>query len=125
MVTRLDRLARSMPDLLEFTRSLETRQVDLVVLDQKIDTSSPTGRLLFHMLAAIGEFERDLINERAAEGIKRAKANGVKFGPKRKLSDGELEALRMDLLQGGANKTELARRYGISRSTIYRFRKGM
>ena len=81
MVTRLDRLARSVPDLLDITRSLEAKQVDLVVLDQDINTSSPTGRLLFHMLAAIGEFERDLINERAAEGIARAKANGVIFGP--------------------------------------------
>ncbi len=72
------------------------------------------------MLAAIGEFERDLINERAAEGIARAKANGVKFGPKRKLSDGELAALKCDLLQEGANKTEIARCYGISRATLYR-----
>lgn len=72
------------------------------------------------MLAAIGEFERDLINERASEGIARAKANGVKFGPKRKLSDKELAALKRDILQGGVNKTELARRYGISRATIYR-----
>ena len=95
-----------------------------MVLDQKIDTSSPTGRLLFHILAAIGEFERDLINERAAERIRRAKANGVKFGPKRKLGDGELEALRMDLLQDGANKTALARKYGISRATLYRLWKG-
>ena len=72
------------------------------------------------MLAAIGEFERDLINERAAEGIARAKANGVKFGPKRKLSDGELDTLKEDLLQEGVNKTDLARRYGISRATLYR-----
>ncbi len=72
------------------------------------------------MLAAIGEFERDLINERAAEGIKRAKANGVRFGPKRKLSDGELDTLKEGLLQEGVNKTDLARRYGISRATLYR-----
>ncbi len=120
MVTRLDRLARSVPDLLDITRALEAKHVDLVVLDQDINTSSPTWRLLFHMLAAIGEFERDLINERAAEGIARAKANGVKFGPKRKLSDGELDTLKEDLLQEGVNKTDLARRYGISRATLYR-----
>lgn len=71
------------------------------------------------MLAAIGEFERDLINERAAEGIARAKANGVKFGPKCKLSEGEIYALKHDLRQEGANKTALARRYGISRATLY------
>ncbi len=79
LVTRLDRLARSVKDLSDLTKQMEEKEVDLVVLDQHIDTSTPTGRLLFHMLAAIGEFERDLIRERSAEGIARAKANGVKF----------------------------------------------
>ena len=79
LVTRLDRLARSVKDLSDLTKHMEEKKVDLVVLDQAIDTSTPTGRLLFHMLAAIGEFERDLIRERSAEGIARAKANGVKF----------------------------------------------
>ena len=74
IVTRLDRLARSVRDLSNITKQIEAKEVDLVVLDQNIDTSSPTGRLLFHMLAAIGEFERDLIKERAADGIARAKA---------------------------------------------------
>lgn len=67
MVTRLDRLARSVLDLSQITSEIATKKVDLVVLDQAIDTSSTTGRLLFHMLAAIGEFERDLIKDRAAE----------------------------------------------------------
>jgi len=72
------------------------------------------------MLAAIGEFERDLINERAAEGIARAKANGVKFGPKRKLSDEQISQLKEELKKTGVNKTGLARKYGISRATLYR-----
>ncbi len=79
MVTRLDRLARSVRDLADMTNQMIEKNVDLVVLDQAIDTSSPTGRLLFNVLAAIGEFERDLIKERAADGIARAKANGVQF----------------------------------------------
>ena len=74
VITRLDRLARSVLDLSQITAEIAAKKVDLVVLDQSIDTGSPTGRLLFHMLAAIGEFERDLIKERAAEGIARAKA---------------------------------------------------
>ena len=69
------------------------------------------------MLAAIGEFERDLINERAAEGIKRAKANGVKFGPKRKLSDEQILDLKEELKKPGTNKTGLAKKYGISCTT--------
>lgn len=78
-VTRLDRLARSVCDLANIARQMAEKKVDLVVLDQNIDTSTPTGRLLFHTLAAIGEFERDLIKERAAEGMARAKANGVRL----------------------------------------------
>ena len=72
LVTRLDRLARSVRDLTELTKQMVQKNVDLVVLDQAIDTASPTGRLLFHVLAAIGEFERDLIRERSAEGVARA-----------------------------------------------------
>lgn len=72
------------------------------------------------MLAAIGEFERDLINERAAEGISRAKANGVKFGPKRKLGDEQISQLKEELKKPGVNKTGLASKYGVSRSTLYR-----
>lgn len=74
VVTRLDRLARSVLDLTQIVREMAGKRVDLVVLDQAIDTTSPTGRLLFHVLASIGEFERELIKERAADGIARAKA---------------------------------------------------
>ncbi len=63
------------------------------------------------MLAAIGEFERDLINERAAEGIAGAMANGVKFGPKRKLSDEQISQLKEELKKPGVNKTGLARSF--------------
>lgn len=91
-----------------------------MVLDQSIDTGSPTGRLLFHMLAAIGEFERDLIKERASEGIARAKAAGVKFGARRKLSDEQLAALRTEFADQTRNRKQLASRYGIGRATLYR-----
>jgi DNA invertase Pin-like site-specific DNA recombinase len=79
VVTRLDRLARSVRDLTNITSDLQTKQVSFVVLDQKIDTTTPTGKLLFHVLSAIGEFERELINERIRDGIVKAKNAGVKF----------------------------------------------
>ena len=120
LVTRLDRLARSVRDLTELTKQMVQKNVDLVVLDQAIDTSSPTGRLLFHVLAAIGEFERDLIRERSAEGIARAKAHGVKFGASLKLSDDEISKLRSEFSDPTVNRQELARRFGIGRSTLYR-----
>ena len=124
-MTRLDRLARSVLDLSQITAEIAAKKVDLVVLDQAIDTGSPTGRLLFHMLAAIGEFERDLIKERASEGIARAKAAGVKFGARRKLSGEQLAALKAEFADPACNRKELARRYQISRATIYRLMDGM
>ena len=120
VITRLDRLARSVLDLSQITAEIAAKKVDLVVLDQSIDTGSPTGRLLFHMLAAIGEFERDLIKERAAEGIARAKAAGVKFGAKSKLSAEQVAALKVEFANPVTNRKELAIRYGISRATVYR-----
>lgn len=120
MVTRLDRLARSVLDLAQITTEIAAKKVDLVVLDQSIDTGTPTGRLLFHMLAAIGEFERDLIKERAADGIARAKANGVKFGAKSKLSAEQIAALRKAFANPETDRKKLARDYGIGRATLYR-----
>ena len=120
MVTRLDRLARSVLDLSQITAEIAAKKVDLVVLDQHIDTGSPTGRLLFHMLAAIGEFERDLIKERAAEGIARAKAAGVKFGAKPKLSAEQVAALKLEFSKPGVDRSWLAQSYGIGRATLYR-----
>ncbi len=119
VVTRLDRLARSVLDLAQITTEIAAKKVDLVVLDQSIDTGTPTGRLLFHMLAAIGEFERDLIKERAADGIARAKAAGIRFGARPKLSARDIAALRSEFA-AGADRTALGRRYGIGRATVYR-----
>lgn len=68
VVTKLDRLARSVVDLAGIVQTLEAKQVDLVILDQGIDTTTMYGRLQFNILAAIGEFERELIRERSTEG---------------------------------------------------------
>ena len=78
--TKLDRLARSTHHLVTLAKELQALGVDLVVLDQAIDTTTPSGRLLFHMLAAISEFERDLIRDRVLAGIRRARAQGRRFG---------------------------------------------
>jgi len=123
VVSRLDRLARSLTDLAEIARVLETNKVDLAVLDQAIDTTTSAGRLLFHILGAIAEFERELIRERASEGRARAKAEGVKFGAHPKLTIKQLKALRIEFTTPGASKKEIASRFGISRSTAYRLVK--
>ncbi|HHL20336.1 MAG TPA: recombinase family protein [Aliiroseovarius sp.] len=119
VITRLDRLARSMFDLQEITRTLERKGVDFIVLDQNIDTTTPAGRLTFHLLGAVAEFERDLIAERRNEGIARARAKGVKFGRKPKLSGGQLEELRAAHRAGEARQA-LMQRFGISKTTFYR-----
>src|SRR5215510_1809150 len=87
---KLDRLARSTRHLVTLAGDLEALGVDLVVLDQSIDTTTPSGRLLFHVLAAIAEFERDLIRDRVVAGLRRAKAQGRRLGrPRRQHVDVE------------------------------------
>jgi Resolvase, N terminal domain len=79
-VVKLDRLARSTRHLVTLAAELEALRVDLVVLDQAIDTTTPAGRLLFHVLASIAEFERDLIRDRVLAGMRRARAQGRRLG---------------------------------------------
>ena len=119
VVTKLDRLARSMFDLQAIVATLERKRVDLVVLDQKIDTTTPTGRLTFHLLGAVAEFERDLIAERRTEGIESALAKGVKFGRREKLTPAQVEELRA-ARRAGESRAALQERFGISKSTFYR-----
>jgi len=79
-VTKLDRLARTVHQLVALGRDLEALGVDLVVLDQAVDTTTPAGRLLFHVLSAIAEFERDLIRERVVAGLRHAQERGTRSG---------------------------------------------
>ncbi len=120
VVTKLDRLARSVHDLMMITQTLQDKNCDLKVLDQELDTSTPTGRLIFHVLAVIGEFERELITERINEGRKRAMAAGVKFGRKPKLSKLEEESLASWIKEETLSKEELAEKFNVSVTTVYR-----
>src|SRR5262245_44796716 len=86
LCVRLDRLARSTRQLVTLAGDFEALGVDLVVIDQAIDTTTPSGRLLFHVLAAIAEFERDLIRDRVVAGLQRAKAHGVRLGRPRRIT---------------------------------------
>jgi DNA invertase Pin-like site-specific DNA recombinase len=122
LVTKLDRLARSTRHLVMLSAELEALGVDLVALDQAIDTTSPSGRLLFHVLAAIAEFERDLIRDRVVAGLRRAKARGTKSGrpigrPRRHHVD--LDRAR-ELQASGASLRAVARALGTYPATIRR-----
>ena len=94
MVTRLDRLARSTFHLCQIADALARKGVHLQVLDQNIDTSDATGRLLFNMLGAIAQFETEIRAERQMDGIQKAKARGVRFGPKKKLTPAQTAELQ-------------------------------
>ena len=121
VITKLDRLARSMTDLGLISKTLKTKGVGLKALDQpEIDTTSAIGELLFNILGSVAAFERALINERTAEGRAKAKVKGVKFGAKAKLSDIELVKLKAEVELYSGSKSELAHKYGISRASLYR-----
>jgi DNA invertase Pin-like site-specific DNA recombinase len=121
VITKLDRLARSMGDLSLISKRLKEKGVGLKAINQPdIDTTSAIGELLFNILGAVASFERALINERTAEGRAKAREKGVKFGAKAKLSDAELVALKAEAKFFKGSKSELAAKYGISRASIYR-----
>jgi DNA invertase Pin-like site-specific DNA recombinase len=80
VTTKLDRLARSVRELIGLVAELDALGVDLVVIDQAIDTTTPAGKLLFHVLAAVAEFERDLVRDRVRRGLDQAREKGVKLG---------------------------------------------
>lgn len=117
-VTKLDRLARNTRHLLEISDGLHRRQVSLRVLNLGIDTATPTGKLMLTMIGAIATFERELMLERQAEGIALAKQRGVYKGRKPTAMEKADEVLL--LLARGLTKTEVARRLGISVSSVQR-----
>ena len=119
VITKLDRLARSTRDLLNIMRRLEDKQVKLAVLDQQIDTSTPTGMLLFTMLGAIANFENDLRKDRQVQGIELAKRKGIKFGRKHSLTDEQVLEVRAKRDQG-TKIMDLMSEYKISKASIYR-----
>ena len=120
IVTRIDRLARSTLHLCQIAETLKQKGVDLVVLDQNIDTSDATGRLLFNMLGAIGQFETEIRAERQMDGIKKAKDRGVQFGKRPARSEDQIVELRKKRTAGMLIK-DLMAHYSLSKATIYRY----
>ena len=118
VVTKLDRLARSVSHLVSIGGWLEAKGVSLKVLDQAIDTSTPTGRLMFNMLGAIAQFERELMLERQREGVAKAKAEGKYKGraPTARAKAPEVRRLHTERI----GVTEIAKQLRISRASVYR-----
>ena len=117
-IVRLDRLGRSLGELLTTVNMLRERGIARLSLEEKIDTSSAAGELVFHVFGAIAHFERRLISERARDGIAAARARGKL--PGRQPLDGDKVSTALKLIAARVSPAEAARQLGIGRSTVYR-----
>jgi DNA invertase Pin-like site-specific DNA recombinase len=117
IVTKLDRLARSVANLVEIGKRIEAKQATLRILDMNLDTKSPTGRLMLNLIGSIAQFEREIMLERQREGIAAAKAKGKYRGRKptvRAKSD-QVKKLRAE----GLSQHKIAKQLGISRTSVH------
>jgi DNA invertase Pin-like site-specific DNA recombinase len=117
-VVRLDRLGRSLSELLAAVKMLRSRRIALRSLEENIDTNSAAGELVFHVFGAIAHFERRLIAERTKDGIAAARARGKR--PGRQPLDVDKIAAALKLVQAGLSPTAAAKQVGLGRSTVYR-----
>jgi DNA invertase Pin-like site-specific DNA recombinase len=126
VITKLDRLGRSLEHLIELSRLLQARGVDLVVLDQGIDTSTAVGRMFFQILGAIAEFEHALMSERTTDGLAAARARGRTGGQQPKLGPRQVKLAREMYEETGEDGkrrytvAQIAAEFGVARPTIYR-----
>lgn len=126
VVTKLDRLGRSMENLIDLSKTLHDRGVDLVVLDQNIDTSTPAGMMFFQIIGSIAEFEHALMSERTRDGLAAARARGRTGGQKPKLGPRQVKLARQMYEEKNADGKrahtveQIAQEFGVTRPTIYR-----
>ena len=121
VIWKLDRLARSLKQLIQTAEDLKGRGIGFVSLTDAIDTSSPGGMLVFHMLGAIAEFERALIRERTVAGLTEARRKGKTGGRPRRMADKDALAAKALLADGTLSSKEVAARFGVSKATLYRY----
>lgn len=119
VVWRLDRLGRSLQDLVKIVTDLEAKGITFESVTEKIETGSATGKLVFHVFAALAEFERNLIRERTNAGLAAARARGRVGGRPAKLSDKQVREIRLLLADPAAVVGDIAKQYGVSRTTLY------
>ncbi|UVF19995.1 recombinase family protein [Microvirga terrae] len=121
IVTKLDRLARSVPHMWEIIRTLQTKGVGIRIVNMGIDTSTPTGKLMLNVLGGVAEFEREMMLERQCEGIAKAKAGGKYKGrkPTARAKADQIKVLHAE----GVSLSEIARRLEIGKASVHRVLK--
>ena len=124
VVWKLDRLARSIKQLIETVEDLEQREIGFCSLTETIDTTTSGGRLVFHIFAGLAEFERSIIRERTRAGLESARARGRLGGRPRALQDNDITAAKAMLRDPDITVEQVAERLGVAPSTLYRHLPG-
>lgn len=119
VVTRLDRLGRSLAETVNTIADLAERDINVKVLEPALDTSRPADKVVINVMASLAEWERDLLIQRTREGVAHARAQGRVAGPKPKLTNEQARQARQ-LVDGGESVSAVARSFGVSRQTLYR-----
>lgn len=120
VVWRLDRLGRSLPNLVQIVAGLEEKGIGFESITEKIETTSAAGKLVFHVFAALAEFERNLIRERTQAGLRAARARGRSGGRKPKLDARQIREIKCLMSDPTIPVGQIAERYKVSRTTIYK-----
>jgi DNA invertase Pin-like site-specific DNA recombinase len=121
VVWKLDRLGRSLKELLELMGELHNRGVGFRSLRESLDTTTPAGKLVFHVFASLAEFERDIIRERTMAGLGAARARGKKGGRKRVMDERKVALAARLMKDGDVPVSEVCEAVGVSRATLYRY----
>lgn len=119
-VWRLDRLGRSLPDLVRIVTDLEQQGIGFESITEQIETRSAAGKLIFHIFASLADFERNLIRERTKAGLSAARARGRVGGRKPKLDEKQKSEIRTLMANPAIRIRDIAKRYGVCRSTLYK-----
>ena len=121
VVWRLDRLGRSLKDLIARVEEMKQHQVEFRSLTENIDTSNSGGKFMFHVFSALAEFERDLIRERTLAGLTAARARGRLGGRPRAMAEEKIKMAASLMKDPGVSVKEICRNLGVSRTTLYRY----
>lgn len=123
VVWKLDRLGRTLRSLIQFINDLKDRQIHVVSVHENIDTTTPTGKLVFHLFGALAEFERDVIIQRTKAGLEAARSRGRVGGRKKKLTPSQVHQLRALYHAKSTPLNDLCHTFGIAKPTLYKYLK--